>query len=81
VVRKEVITKNRDEMYFGTFMDKNLDWIDTVHFPDVARRYPIHTNGFYKIIGKVVSDFDACSIEVHKMFKVDYKHRKYATLG
>jgi len=81
VVRKEVITKNDDEMYFGTFMDKNLDWIDTVHFPDVARKFPIYTNGFYKIIGKVVSDFGACSIEVHKMIKVDYKHRKYANLG
>jgi DNA-directed DNA polymerase III PolC len=81
VVRKEVITKNNDEMYFGTFMDRNLDWIDTVHFPDVARKFPIYTNGFYRITGKVVSDFGACSIEVHKMIKVDYKHRKYANLG
>jgi DNA polymerase-3 subunit alpha len=81
VVRKEVITVNNDQMYFGTFMDKNLDWMDTVHFPDVARKYPIYTNGFYKIIGKVVTDFGACSIEVHKMIKVDYKHRKYANLG
>jgi DNA polymerase III alpha subunit len=81
VVRKEVITRNKDEMYFGTFMDMNLDWIDTVHFPDVARKFPIYTNGFYKITGKVVTDFGACSIEVHQMIKVDYKHRKYANLG
>jgi DNA-directed DNA polymerase III PolC len=80
VVRKHVITKNHDEMFFGTFMDKNLDWIDTVHFPDVARKYPLDSNGFYRITGKVVSEFGACSIEVHKMSKVGYKQRSYANL-
>jgi DNA-directed DNA polymerase III PolC len=81
VVRKHVITKNHDEMFFGTFMDKDLNWIDTVHFPDVARKYPLHANGFYKITGRVVSDFGAYSIEVQKMIKVGYKHRSYANLG
>ncbi len=81
VVRKHVITKNHDEMFFGTFMDKNLDWIDTVHFPDVARQYPLHSNGFYRITGKVVSDFGACSIEVHRMIRVGYKFRSYENLG
>lgn len=81
VVRKHVITKHHDEMFFGTFMDQHLDWIDTVHFPDVARRYPLHTNGFYRITGKVVTDFGACSIEVQKVIRVGYKARSYANLG
>jgi DNA polymerase-3 subunit alpha len=68
-------------MYFGTFIDKDLDWIDTVHFPDVARRYPINNSGFYRITGKVVEDFGVQSIEVSKMIKVGYKNRSYANLG
>ena len=68
-------------MYFGTFVDKNLDWIDTVHFPDVAKKYPIRNSGFYRIQGKVVEDFGVQSIEVQTMFKVGYKKRSYANLG
>lgn len=80
IARKHVVTKNNDQMFFGTFVDSNLDWIDTVHFPDAAQRYPLHTSGFYKITGKVVEDFGVYSLEVHKMFKVGYKERKYANL-
>jgi DNA polymerase-3 subunit alpha len=68
-------------MYFGTFVDKDLDWIDTVHFPHVAKKYPINNSGFYRITGKVVEDFDVPSIEVYKMIKVGYKNRSYANLG
>jgi DNA-directed DNA polymerase III PolC len=80
VAHKQVPTKDQEEMYFGTFVDCNLDWIDTVHFPDSAERYPLNKSGFYKITGKVVEDFGVCSIEVHKMIQVGYKQRKYANL-
>ena len=80
IAHKHVITKNNDQMYFGTFIDKNLDWIDTVHFPDVAKKYPINNSGFYRITGKVVEDFGVESIEVQTMFKVGYKNRSYANL-
>lgn len=33
IARKHVITKTADTMFFGTFVDSHLDWIDTVHFP------------------------------------------------
>ncbi|MEO9020781.1 MAG: DNA polymerase III subunit alpha [Ginsengibacter sp.] len=81
IAHKHVITKNNDAMYFGTFVDKELNWIDTVHFPDVAKRYPISNSGFYRITGKVVEDFGVQSIEVHTLFKVGYKNRSYANLG
>jgi DNA polymerase-3 subunit alpha len=68
-------------MYFGTFIDKDLNWIDSVHFPDVAKKYPINNSGFYRITGKVAEDFGVQSIEVHKMVKVGYKNRSYANLG
>jgi DNA polymerase-3 subunit alpha len=78
IAHKHVTTKNNDYMYFGTFVDKNLDWIDTVHFPDVAKKYPINNSGFYRVTGKVVEDFGVQSIEVQKMFKVGYKNRSYS---
>jgi DNA-directed DNA polymerase III PolC len=75
IAHKHVVTKYNDQMYFGTFVDKDLDWIDTVHFPEVAKKYPLHNSGFYRITGKVVEDFDVYSIEVSKMLKVGYKKR------
>jgi len=80
IARKHVVTKNDDEMFFGTFVDCNLDWIDTVHFPDSAKNFPLHNSGFYKITGKVTEDFGVYSLEVSKMYKVGFKERKYANL-
>ncbi len=75
--RKHVVTKNNDDMFFGTFVDVDLDWIDTVHFPDVVKSHPLHHGGFYRITGKVVEDFGVYSIEVRKMNMVGYKNRSY----
>ncbi len=80
IARKHVTTKNNDEMFFGTFVDCNLDWIDTVHFPDTAKNYPFYSTGFYRVTGKVVEDFGVYSIEVQKMIKVGYKPGKYENL-
>ena len=77
ITRKHVITKNADAMFFGTFVDSDLDWIDTVHFPDAAKRHPLHNSGFYKIKGRVAEDFGVFSLEVSWMEKVGYKNRSY----
>ena len=77
IARKHVITKNDDAMFFGTFVDSNLDWIDTVHFPDAAKRHPLHSSGFYKIKGRVAEDFGVYSLEVSWMEKCGYKNRSY----
>jgi DNA polymerase-3 subunit alpha len=80
VTYKVVPTKKSTVMSFGTFIDANLDWIDTVHFPDSLRQYPLQGGGFYRITGKVVEDFSACSVEVHAMYRVGYRDRKYKNL-
>jgi DNA-directed DNA polymerase III PolC len=79
IASKHVQTKNNDLMFFGTFIDNNLDWVDTVHFPDAARTYPMHSGGFYKVTGRVVDDFGVYSIEARKMIKVGFKKRSYDT--
>ena len=59
-------------MYFGTFLDQNGHWIDTVHFPPVAAKYPFRGKGIYRITGKVVSEFDFLSIEVTMQERMVY---------
>jgi DNA polymerase-3 subunit alpha len=51
-------------MYFGTFIDIDGDWIDTVHFPPSVKKYPFTGSGCYEIRGKVVEEYDFLSIEV-----------------
>ncbi|MEL6560137.1 MAG: DNA polymerase III subunit alpha [Bacteroidota bacterium] len=73
VTTKETSTHGGHKMHFGTFTDKKGDVFDTVHFPDVARRYPFKGRGFYVIYGKVVEDFGYPMIEVDYMKKVPMK--------
>ena len=80
VTDKIVPTKNNNTMSFGTFLDANLSWLDTVHFPDTYKNFPMEGKGFYKIRGRVVEDFGFHSVEVIAMKKVGYKERKYANL-
>jgi DNA polymerase-3 subunit alpha len=74
VTHKPVRTIKEEMMSFGTFLDVNKDWINTVHFPQVHAAYPPRA-GFYKITGKVVVEFGVYSIEVVKMEKVGIRQR------
>lgn len=67
VVTKNSSTRSGQPMYFGTFLDCEGNVFDTVHFPDVARRYPFRGRGFYEIHGKVTEDFGVAVIEVSEM--------------
>lgn len=67
VATKDAATKNRQTMHFGTFLDCDGRVFDTVHFPDIAQRFPFRGRGFYEIRGKVTEDFGVPVIEVTKM--------------
>ncbi|MGS2725529.1 DNA polymerase III subunit alpha [Psychroserpens sp. BH13MA-6] len=67
VSTKNTSTSNGKRMYFGTFLDYDGDFIDTVHFPPVAKKYPFRGNGIYTITGKVMLEFDCVTIEVSTM--------------
>ncbi|MFM9943703.1 MAG: DNA polymerase III subunit alpha [Bacteroidia bacterium] len=60
-------TSKGDRMYFGTFVDTEGHWIDTVHFPPSAKAYPFIGPGCYELKGKVVEEYDFVSIEVDYM--------------
>ena len=71
---KRTSTKGRveQEMFFGTFMDLNGQFFDSVHFPTIARRYKFKGLGVYLIRGKVSSDFGHLTLEAQYMVKVPY---------
>ncbi len=76
VTTKNTHTKSGQPMYFGTFYDYQGHVFDTVHFPDVALKFPFRGRGFYKINGKVVEDFGVAIIEVNSMTKLPLVNKK-----
>lgn len=60
-------TSNGKTMFFGTWIDLDGHWLDTVHFPPIAQIYPFRGPGCYCIEGTVAEEYDFLSIEVSKM--------------
>jgi DNA polymerase-3 subunit alpha len=76
VTTKDTTTMKGESMHFGTFYDCKGDIFDTVHFPDIAGKYPFRGRGFYDIQGKVVEDFGVFMIEVSFMSKLSMLHKR-----
>ena len=72
ITAKNTKTSDQKNMQFGTFIDQSGHWIDTVHFPPVAARFPFRGKGIYKITGKVVNEFDFLTIEVQSIYRLAY---------
>ena len=66
VCRKNTYTKHHKLMNFGTWLDIDGTFFDTVHFPQILKEYPLRGKGIYLIVGKVVVEFGFPSIEVDK---------------
>ena len=73
VHRKNVVSSARKLMHFGTFLDEDGRFLDTVHFPEVAKKYPFRGPGIYALKGKVVEEFNYFSLEVMAMKKLAMK--------
>ena len=71
VCEKTVYTKNGKKMWFGTFLDAEGNFFDTVHFPNSTPNYPFRGSGCYLIFGKVVEDFGYPGLEVVKFAKLE----------
>lgn len=76
VTTKDTRTRTNQAMHFGTFLDSQGEAFDTVHFPDIARKFPFRGRGFYGIRGKVVEDFGVAMIEVTHMEKLAMIHKR-----
>ena len=75
VTTKAISTSNRQTMHFGTFLDKQGDWIDTVHFPQSFQYSPFQGKGFYILKGKVTEEFGVYAIDVSHCRKVGHKSK------
>lgn len=76
VTTKPTATRAGVPMAFGTFNDRKGKVFDTVHFPEIERKYPLRGRGFYEIKGKVTEDFGVYTIEVTWMDKVPMLYKK-----
>lgn len=76
VTTKPTSTLKGEPMYFGTFYDLHGEVFDTVHFPDIARKFPFRGRGFYSMKGKVVEDFGVAMVEVTWMDKLPLVNKR-----
>lgn len=67
VTLKDTRTSDGKRMQFGTFLDRKGYFVDTVHFPPVAARWPFRGRGVYRIVGKVTEEFSFYTIEASEL--------------
>lgn len=70
---KTTKTSNGKAMRFGTFVDLDGHWIDTVLFPDAVAKLRHIGPGCYLIKGKVTEEFGHISLEVSDLKRYDNK--------
>lgn len=67
VAAKGTPTADKRLMYFGTFLDHGGNFFDTVHFPNIAKRFPLRASGIYGVTGTVTEELGYHSINVQSM--------------
>ena len=72
VTVKNTRTSKGERMHFGTFLDREGQFFDTVLFPPVAQKYAFRGSGVYAVYGKVTEEFGVLSVEAIKMKKEAY---------
>ncbi|HMQ59033.1 MAG TPA: hypothetical protein PKE06_00115 [Flavilitoribacter sp.] len=73
VCRKEVRTVNGQLMAFGTWLDRDGHFFDTVHFPNFLSRHPFSGKGVYCIEGKITEEFGFFSLEVIGLKRLPFR--------
>ena len=66
-------------MHFGTWLDLEGRYFDTVHFPSRLKKPAFYGRGVYRIPGRLVSDFGFMCLETTDMerlpFRVDERYQ------
>lgn len=71
ISRKQVPTK-KGTMYFGTWIDFEGTYFDSVHFPDNLLQYPFQGGGCYLLLGVVEVDYHFPTVTILKMAKMPF---------
>jgi len=61
------------EMNFGTWLDADGHYFDSIHFPPTVQAYPFHGRGIYRLWGQITEDFGVFNIEISRMKKIPYQ--------
>lgn len=72
ITARRTHTSKGETMYFGNFIDREGYFLDSVHFPPVAKQFPFTGRGIYRVVGKVTEDFGCFQIEASEMHRVAY---------
>lgn len=79
VCRKDTQTIKGELMHFGTWLDFEGSYFDTVHFPNRLKKPVFYGRGVYRISGRLVSDFGFMCLETADMerlpFRVDERYQ------
>ena len=67
---KKTTTSKGERMFFGTLLDEEGEWLDTVHFPQIAAQFPFRGKGVYKVYGTVLMEYDCTNIQAISMEKM-----------
>ena len=59
-------------MYFGTWIDSQGDYFDSVHFPHSLQQYPFQGSGCYLLLGTIQIEYEVPTLQVLKMAKLPY---------
>lgn len=73
VTVKPTRTTGGKEMNFGTWLDADGYYFDTVHFPPSIATSPFRGRGIYRIWGTITEDFGVFNLEVSRQQKLPYQ--------
>lgn len=73
VTVKPTKTVGGKEMNFGTWLDADGQYFDSIHFPPSVKAHPFNGRGVYRIWGKITEDYGVFNIEVMRMTKLPYQ--------
>jgi DNA-directed DNA polymerase III PolC len=69
---KYVWTVKKEIMHFGTFLDSEGEFFDSVHFPPTLKNHPFKGRGVYLLLGTITEEFGFSSLTVDKMAKIPF---------
>lgn len=73
VTVKPTKTVGGKEMNFGTWLDADGHYFDSIHFPPSLSKSPFNGRGVYRLWGKITEDYGVFNIEVSRMVKIPYQ--------
>jgi DNA polymerase-3 subunit alpha len=69
-IKKKNHPGQKDDMYFGTWIDAEGQYFDTAHFPDSLKKFPFKEGGIYLLLGTVEVDYHFPTVTIIKMAKM-----------